>query len=135
MHFVKSVVFYRSSKKEKEEEDAVGPKNALFCQPPLPTVPTTPPTFPTPGLPTPTITDANPAGPSTPTLSELGTPRSTSSVESRWGPGRPQKAITMPMLADCPPNATKDEMACWWKMKQSEFWQYQKLTGPEGEEY
>ena len=73
-----------------------------------------------PELPKPTLAENNPPGPSTPTPSEMGTPRSTSSVESKWGPGRPRKELTMPTLADYPQNASKEELAHWWKAKQSE---------------
>ena len=117
--------FYRSSKKEKEEE-AGGPKKQLF---------TSPTKSVKPELPKPTLAENNPPSPSTPTTSEMGTPRTTSSVESKRGPGRPHKQLTMPMLADYPQNASKEELAHWWKAKQSEVWRYQKLSGPEGEDY
>ena len=126
VHFVKSAIFFRSSKKEKEEEEAGGPKKQLF----------TPPTKSVkPELPKPTLAENNPPSPSTLNPSEMGTPRSTSSVESKWGPGRPHKELTMPTLADYPQNASKEELAHWWKAKQSEVWRYQKLSGPEGEDY
>ena len=64
----------------------------------------------------------------------MGTPRSIPSVESKWGPGRPCNEIKMPTLADYPQNASKEDLAHWWKAKQSEVWRYQKLSGPEGEE-
>lgn len=116
---------FRSSKKEKEE--AGGPKKALFT-PPSKSV--------KPELPKRTLPENNPPGPPcTPTPSEMGTPRSTSSVESKRGRGRPRKELTMPTLADYPQNASKDELAHWWKAKQSEVWRYQKLSGPEGEDY
>ena len=41
----------------------------------------------------------------------------------------------MPTLADCPPNATKEELSKWWKQKQTEFWWYKKLSGPDADEY
>ena len=88
-----------------------------------------------PELPKPTLAENNPPGPSTLTPSEMGTPRTTSSVESKRGPGRPCKELTMPTLADYPQNASKEELAHWWKAKQSEVWRYQKLSGPEGEDY
>ena len=118
--------FYRSSKKEKEEEEAGGPKKQLF---------TSPTKSVKPELPKPTLAENNPPGPSTPAPSEMTTPRATSSVESKRGPGRPCKELTMPMLADYPQNASKEELAHSWKAKQSEVWRYQKLSGPEGEDY
>ena len=41
----------------------------------------------------------------------------------------------MPTLADCPPNASKEELSKWWKQKQSEFWQYKKLSGPDADDH
>ena len=118
--------FFRSSKKEKEEEEACGPKKQLF----------TPPTKSVKlELPKSTLAENNPPGPSTPAPSEMGTPRSIPSVESKRGPGRPHKELKMPTLADYPQNASKEELAHWWKAKQSEVWRNQKLSGPEGEEY
>ena len=58
----------------------------------------------------------------------MGTPRTTSSAESKRGPGRPHKELTMPTLADYPQNASKKELAHWWKAKQSEVWRYKKLS-------
>ena len=86
-------------------------------------------------LPKPTLAENNPPGPSTLTPSEMGPPRSIPSVESKQGPGRPCKELKMPALADYPQNASKEELAHWWKAKQSKVWRYQKLSGPEGEEY
>ena len=93
--------FYRSSKKEKEEE-AGGPKKQLF---------TSPTKSVKPELPKPTLAQNNPPGPSTLTPFEMGTPRTTSSVESKRGPGRPHKELTMPRLADYQQNASKEELA------------------------
>ena len=71
--------------------------------PPPPAPPEQPPLPATPQ--TPKVHKAVPAAPKTP--SDVGTPRSTSSVESCWGPGLPQKELTMPTLVDCPSNASK----------------------------
>ena len=98
-------------------------------QPPLNATPQTPKATPL----TPKVCKAVPAAPKTP--SDVGTPRSTSSVESCWGPGHSQKELTMSTLANCPPNVSKEELAKWWKQKQTKFWRFKKLTGPEADEY
>ena len=79
------------------------------------------------------MSHTQPAAPSTP--SDIGTPRCTSSVESCCGPGNPCKELSMPTLADCPPNASREELSKWWKQKQMKFWKYKKLSSPEADEY
>ena len=118
---------HRSSKKEHDE---VAAKKALST-PPAPSAIPVPP-LPPPQLETPKSSAVLHGGPSTP--SDLGTPKSTSSLESCHGHGHPQKELTMPTLADCPPNASKEELSKW-KQKQSEFWQYKKLSGPDADDY
>ena len=81
----------------------------------------------------PNVPNTLPATPSTP--SDMGTLRSTSSVKSHHGPGCLHKELSMSTLADCPPNASKEELSKWWKQKESEFWRYKKLSGPKADEY
>lgn len=117
----------RSSRKEKEDDP--GAKKALFPQQVM--GPHPPEQHPLPPLlATPESSKGTPLTPS-----DCGTPRSTSSFETRRGPGRPRKELTMPTLADCPANASKEQLAKWWKQKQTEFWRFKKLTGPEADEY
>ena len=135
-----SIILVFCDRSSKKEHDKVTAKKALFPDksvepPPAPEPPAPPPSPPPPQPATPKTSAVLP--PALETTSDIGTPRSTSSVESRrgCGPGHPQKELTMPTLADCPPNASKEKLSLWWKKKQSKFWQYKKLSGPEGDEY
>ena len=49
--------------------------------------------------------------------------------------GRPQKVPQPPSYDDCPVNASAEEMKKWQKHKNSEKWQYEKLTSGEASEY
>ena len=49
--------------------------------------------------------------------------------------GCPRKALQPPSNDDFPASGTADEQKQWLKKKNVPSWQYQKLYGPDGEEY
>ena len=49
--------------------------------------------------------------------------------------GRPQKVLQPPSYDDHPVNASAEEMKKWQKCKNSEKWQYEKLTSSEAGAY
>ena len=138
--FSKYLFSFRSLKKEQEDDG--WPKRVLF-PPQVPDVgepkqkaPSEKPSAPPLPKEIPeslNVSHTLPAAPSTPL--DIGTLRSTSSVESCRGPGCPRKELSMPTLADCPPNASREELSKWWKQSQMEFWKYKKLSSPEAVEY
>ena len=77
--------------------------------------------------------DATPVPGGTPTLSIF--PASTASVEKVSKRSRPRKDIQAPSFDDFPVTGTTSEQKHWLKVKNTAYWHYSKLSGPEGEEY
>ena len=49
--------------------------------------------------------------------------------------GHPRKELLPPSHDDFPASGTVEEQKHWMKKKNVQYWWYQKLTGPDGEEY
>ena len=74
-----------------------------------------------------------PSLPATPSSSISGSP--APSVEKVPKRGRPHKEIQPPSYDDFPIHGSVEEQKHWMKVKNTQYWRYTKLTGPEGEEY
>ena len=57
------------------------------------------------------------------------------SVEKVPKRGRPRKEIQPPSYNDFPVCGSLEEQKHWMKLKNTQYWHYTKLTGPEGEKY
>ena len=71
--------------------------------------------------------------PATPSSSISGSP--ATSVEKVPKTGRPRKEIQPLSYDDFPVCGSLEEQKHWMKLKNTQYWRYTKLTGPEGEEY
>ena len=74
-----------------------------------------------------------PSLPATPSSSISGSP--APSVEKVPKRGRPCKEIQPSSCNDFPVHGSLEEQKHWMKVKNTQYWHYTKLTGPEGEEY
>ena len=71
--------------------------------------------------------------PATPSSSISSSP--ATSVKKVPKRGRPCKEIQPPSYEDFPVRGSLEEQKHWMKLKNTQYWHYTKLTGPEGEEY
>lgn len=68
----------------------------------------------------------------TPTSSVVESPEPTTTRTKR---GRPRKELVPPSYDDFPVSGTAEQQKHWMKMKSVQYWRYQKLSGPGGEDY
>ena len=85
---------------------------------------------------TPKSGEINPLPCGTPTSSvspgSVASVASTGKVSKR---GRPRKDVQPPSFDDFPVTGTAEEQKHWLKVKNTAYWWYAKLSGPDGEDY
>ena len=85
---------------------------------------------------TPESGEINPLPCGTPTSSvspgSVASVVSTGKVSKR---GRPRKDVQPPSFDDFPVTGTAEEQKNWLKVKNTAYWRYAKLSGPDGEDY
>ena len=69
---------------------------------------------------------------STPTSSVVESPETTTTHTKR---GRPRKDLVPPSYDDFPASGTAEQQKNWMKKKSVQYWRYQKLSRPGGEDY
>ena len=69
---------------------------------------------------------------STPTSSVIESPETTTTHTKR---GCPRKDLVPPSCDDFPASGTAEQQKNWMKKKSVQYWRYQKLSGPGGEDY